>query len=568
MARKTRKSQPLFRNNDALPKGKEKDRAGLYVRISVENERKRESNSIGTQIQLLKDYVEEHDDLEIGDIYCDDDISGTDFNRPEFSRMLNDARNGEIDCIIVKDLSRLGRNFLESGEYIEMVFPFLGIRFISVTDRFDTKNQSADISVQIKNMANEMYARDISRKICSTIHSMQEQGKYVGSRAPYGYLLDPADRHHLIVDPETMPVVQKIFKMLADGNTIHYIAVSLNESNIPSPGRRLYNLGLAKGDKFKNSKWFQPTVRRILSDEIYLGWTVSGKYRSEFLDGGKKGSVSVPREKWNVTKGTHEPIVTEQLFREVQKYFEYTKGKGGLSSKNASKGRNGSIMRGHLVCGECGHNMQLRTRNSHGKKSEWYICVLHDGYNSSYCTKKGVKREFVEETALRLIQMQIRLFLDARNAILDLNQQRSGKTRYRIYQEQIRNTKGRIERFMELKAALYTDYTEGRLTEEEYLERGQDYAAKADDLRIFLAELEKDAEKYSPEEKKDSHWAMLAEKYQNQMELDREMVEAFIQTMTLYNDGHVEVAFKFRDELEKMLFSRTLRQKEAERYGA
>ena len=140
-------------------------KAGLYARISVENERKRESDTIGTQIQLLKDFASERDDIKVVDVYCDDDISGTDFLRPEFSRMMNDAREGRIDCIIVKDLSRLGRNYLETGEYIEMVFPFMGLRFVAITDQFDTKYQQADIAVQIKNMANEMYARDISKAI-------------------------------------------------------------------------------------------------------------------------------------------------------------------------------------------------------------------------------------------------------------------------------------------------------------------------------------------------------------------------------------------------------------------
>ena len=187
MARKSRKQSAL----EAPVKTSEDRvyRCALYARISVENERKREADSIGNQLQLLKDYVSERPDLSIFDIYSDDDISGVDFIRPEFSRMMNDLRDGKIDCVIVKDLSRLGRNYLESGEYIELVFPFFQCRFIAINDRFDTKYQQPDFSVQLKNLANEMYAKDISKKILSVKRNAQEQGKFTAGRAPYGYFL-------------------------------------------------------------------------------------------------------------------------------------------------------------------------------------------------------------------------------------------------------------------------------------------------------------------------------------------------------------------------------------------
>ena len=217
-----------------------------------------------------KNFASERDDIKVVDVYCDDDISGTDFLRPEFSRMMNDAREGRIDCIIVKDLSRLGRNYLETGEYIEMVFPFMGLRFIAITDQFDTKYQQADIAVQIKNMANEMYARDISKKICSGKKNFQQQGKFAGSRAPYGYLIDPDDKQHLVIDPETADVVLEMFNMVAGGYTLHRVAVMLNEKGVPSPGRRMYDLGSTTSDKFKNSKWVMQTVSRILQNQVYL----------------------------------------------------------------------------------------------------------------------------------------------------------------------------------------------------------------------------------------------------------------------------------------------------------
>lgn len=565
MARKSRKTTVA---EPAVIKPNEKVyRAGLYARISVETERKREADTIGNQLQLLKDYVSEHSDLTVFDIYSDDDISGTDFIRPEFSRMMNDLRDGKIDCIIVKDLSRLGRNYLESGEYIEMVFPFFRCRFISVTDRFDTKYQQADISVQLKNMANEMYAKDISRKICSTMRTIQDQGKFAGSRAPYGYRLDPADKHHLIIDEETAPIVKQLFELLAEGNTVHFVATTMNANGIPSPGRLLYERGIASTDHFKNSKWYMQTVRRILQDEIYLGWMVSGKFRSTYHSTGKKGSQPVPREEWIVTKGTHEPIVTEELFNKVQEYFVRMKEEHGQTAIYNSKSKKASIFKGHLRCGECGQAMFLRNKHSHGKVTAWYYCALHENYNSSYCVKKAVKKQDVEDIALKLIRTQIKLFTDAREMIVALNKKESSKTKHRIYSDQIRNVKKQIEKYMSLKASLYEDFANGVLSQSDYISMGQEYAQKADELRIFLAELEKEAQKYSQTYAMNGSWAQIIEQYQNAETLTEEMIDAFIDEMILYNNGHVEVKFRFKDELDEVIHLAAIRQREVERYA-
>lgn len=565
MARKSRKNtvaEPVL-----IKPGDKVYRAGLYARISVETERKREADTIGNQLQLLKDYVSEHSDLTVFDIYSDDDISGTDFIRPEFSRMMNDLRDGKIDCIIVKDLSRLGRNYLESGEYIEMVFPFFRCRFISVTDRFDTKFQQADISVQLKNMANEMYAKDISRKICSTMRTIQDQGKFAGSRAPYGYRLDPADKHHLIIDEETAPIVKQLFELLAEGNTVHYVATTMNARSIPSPGRLLYERGIATTDHFKNSKWYMQTVRRILQDEIYLGWMVSGKFRSTYHSTGKKGSQPVPREEWIITKGTHEPIVTEELFNKVQEYFVRMKEEHGQAAVYNSKSKKASIFKGHLRCGECGQAMFLRNKHSHGKVTAWYYCALHENYNSSYCVKKAVKKQDVEDIALKLIRTQIKLFTDAREMIIALNKKESSKTKHRIYSDQIRNVKKQIEKYMSLKASLYEDFANGVLSQSDYISMGQEYAQKADELRIFLAELEKEAQKYSQTYAMNGSWAQIIEQYQNADTLTEEMIDAFIDEMILYNNGHVEVKFRFKDELDEVIHLAAIRQREVERYA-
>lgn len=412
-----------------------------------------------------------------------------------------------------------------------------------------------------------MYARDISKKICSAKKSFQQQGKFAGSRAPYGYIIDPDDKQHLLIDPETADVVLEMFVMVASGYTLHRVAVTLNERGISSPGRRMYDTGVSTSDKFKNSKWVMQTVGKILQSPVYLGWMVGGRYRSDYYESGQKECKAVPKEEWIIVKGTHEPIVTEELFNKVQQYFEDNKKKGGLSTKVDSKGKRNNLFKGKLRCGECGRAMNLRRKNSHRKDSEWYVCYMHEHYNSSYCPKKGVKREFLDSTALRLIQMQIKLFLDAQETVRLLNQQPASKTRYKIYQDQMRNVKRQIERYMELKASLYSDFAEGTISESDYMQMGQEYAAKADELRIFLVELEKDAQKYSSEYVGSRHWEEKVAKFRDCNELSAEMVDAFIETITLFNDGHVEVQYKCRDEIESLLALAAMRHREVERYA-
>lgn len=310
MARKSRKN---VQATPAVVVGPVQYKVALYARISVENEQKREADTIGNQIALLKDFVSQHQDLVVFDLYCDDDISGVSFVRPEFARMMNDIRAGKVTCVIVKDLSRLGRNMIESGEYIEQIFPRMGVRFISVTDRFDSLRDDADISIQLKNFANEAYARDISKKIRAVKRTQQLAGKWTTGTPPYGYMLDPDDKYHLFPDPQTGPIVLAIFRMVAENHTLHFIAKALNEQGVPSPGRYLYDIGLRKTEKFKDAIWYLQTIKKILVDPVYLGWIVSGKYRSQLCERGTKTTVKTPEEEWVIHKGMHEPIVSKEL---------------------------------------------------------------------------------------------------------------------------------------------------------------------------------------------------------------------------------------------------------------
>ena len=520
--------------------------AALYVRISVESARKREMDTAGTQIQLLRDFVAGRSDIEVFDVYNDDDISGTNYDRPEFSRMMNDIRDQKINCVIVKDLSRLGRNALETGEYIEMVFPFFHVRFVAVNDGFDSLVQQADLGVQLKNFVNERYARDISQKIVSAKRVLQKQGKYDGGRPPYGYMIDPNDKHHLVIDEETAPTVYAIFKMIDEGVSVRKVAITLNERGVPSPGRVLYERGIVKRDNFATSNWYSPTIKNILKNQVYLGWSVHGKQRSFYSSGGEKDLQTMPKEEWHVVKEAHEPIVTEELFFRIGDKLEQARANASINDVG-DKGRRNPL-RGKLHCGECGKSMALRQKkNGSGVIEAWYFCPVHEHYNSRYCPKKAVKRNILDGVTLRILTTQMRLIIERSALIRRMNTAARGKAHYRGYMRAIERTKADIDVCLQRKAELYADYSAGVLTKEEYLSYGQEYAKRADELRILLADQEHDAKKYAPDYSIDGKWGALIEQYMNASCLDEQMVDAFVDTLTIYNDGHVELRVKFSD---------------------
>lgn len=265
-----------------------------------------------------------------------------------------------------------------------------------------------------------------------------------------------------------------------------------------------------------------------------------------------------------IHKGMHEPIVSKELFDKVQGILSARQSEQGLATIYDSKSKRRSMFKGILRCGECGRSMYLRSKSNRGY---YYYCTLHENYNATICPKKAVKQEDVESLALRLIQTQIRAFSDAQRLIANLNATPSSQTRYQIYETQIDDAKRKIEKFNQLKAALYGDFADGLLSHQDYTDLSEDYSRRADDLRIFIAELEKEKGKYSAGFGSKMQWALLIEKYKDQESLDAEMAAAFIETLTLFNDGHVEVAFRHRDEIEQVLYIATTRGKEAERYA-
>lgn len=299
MARKSRKNQNILiqKPENIIYK------AGLYARLSVEDFRKKESDSIGTQMSLLRQFASGQPDIRIIREYEDADKTGTNFNRADFNLMLHDIKSGKINCIIVKDLSRFGRNYIETGDYLERIFPLLGVRFISAADNYDSLYTSNDesLTIPLKNIINEYYARDISKKIRSQYEMKRKRGEFCGSVAPYGYI---KKGNSLIVDEEKSKTVKRIFSLAARGYGDAKIAEILNSEGIFPPAKH-------RGSR----KWYKSAVRRITVNTAYLGRLEQGKYMTDFMSGGR---IKLPPDKRVIVKNTHLPIIDEKIFEAVK----------------------------------------------------------------------------------------------------------------------------------------------------------------------------------------------------------------------------------------------------------
>ena len=291
-----------------------------YVRLSKEDNGKEDSDSIDNQIELIKRYISEKPYLSPVELYIDNGYTGTDFNRPNFQRMMDDIRVGKIDCIVIKDLSRLGRNYIEAGEFIDKICPFLGVRLISINDNFDTDNLSSnsELGANLKNLINDIYSKDISRKISSALKAKRLKGEYIGNYAPYGYLKSPNNKNQLIIDPEVAHIVVKIFEMRASGMGTKVITNNLNDLGYPSPGRLRYERGIITNNNKQGEKllWNRHVLCDLLKNVVYIGHLAQGRSSSCLYKG--LPFYWVAQDQWDVVENTHEPIISQELWDKVQ----------------------------------------------------------------------------------------------------------------------------------------------------------------------------------------------------------------------------------------------------------
>ena len=516
--------------------------ATLYLRLSRDDGDKEESGSITGQRELLRDYISQHPELREYAIRIDDGFSGSTFERPGFQKMIEDVKAGRTDCIVVKDLSRFGRNYLDAGEYIEKIFPFLGVRFIAVNDNYDSlgeKKSSDDLIIPFKNLINEAYCRDISMKIRSQLEIKRKNGQFLGSFAAFGYLKDEQDKNKLVVDQYAADIVRDIFKWKLEGISPQDIADALNKLGILSPMEYKRSLGMKYTTSFKTSAkaaWSAGTVIRILKNPIYTGVLIQGKETTPSYKVHKR--IAKDKSEWTVIEDSHEAIISGIDFDSVQKVLK-------CDTRRSPDDKAVGLFSGMLFCGDCGASMVRKTVPAGEKKYVYYVCSAHKQDKS--CSPHRMRDTALEEIVLDSLRQHIREVVNM-SELLDITDTAPLRTaQAQKVQRQLDKKREEYEKLQKLLMSLYENLTDGVIDREEYARLKASFTARADE-----AEKQMDALRESLNDIR-SHgtenvWMNEFIKRQELASLDRAVVVALIDKILIHSNDVVEIIYRWQDE--------------------
>ena len=526
----------------------------VYARLSVEDSKKADDReSIALQRYMLEKYVEVQADMRLCGVFCDNGETGTNFDRPEFERLMDGVRGRMIDCIVVKDLSRFGRNYIETGYYLEKIFPCLGVRFVAVNDGYDSikDKDGNDLVVSLKNLVNDLYAKDISQKINTAFKTLRKNGEFLGSVPPYGYLRSPEDKHRLVPDPETAPIVWEMFAWRADGVGISKIARYLNDRHVPNPTMNHYLNGRRKKKpEGVQGIWRGQTVRTITSHPVYIGHMAQGRVKQSLCEGVPR--TKVDKEEWDIVYHTHEPIISQELFDRVQalseqRYKDYQARQGKYPFME-------SVFKGLVVCGDCGTNMtRYKGVSRLGTIRYAFACPIYmTNLSGQGCTKKCVGEPELTEAVFHALRVEIEAAVKLED-LLRQTQKKSGfKEKQEALAERIRILKQDIGRNTAYRSALFESFSEHTLTEQEYLSLKQEYDRKADSYQKELEELESEGQVLSKTMSPQNRWIQALKKYQAEETVTREMAVELIHHIKVTGYNEIEIVWNFKDELMRL----------------
>lgn len=523
----------------------------VYLRLSRDDEPyggSAESNSIRSQRDMIRSYIREQDDMEIYDIYVDDGWSGANFDRPSFKRMMEDIRAGHVDCVIVKDLSRLGRDYIEAGRLIQKTFPAFSVRFIALNDNFDSLTADFNektLVLPVKNFINDAYCSDISKKVKSHQQVKRERGDFIGAFAVYGYRKDPGNINHLVVDKYAAGIVKKIFAWRIAGLSNLAIAEKLDGMGILSP----MEYKKSQGEKFSTgfitnikARWSAVAVKRILTNELYMGMMVQGK--SEKTSYKVRRLTEKPREDWIRVADTHEAVVSAEDFKTVQRLLEV--------DTRASAGKEGChIFTGFLYCGDCGEPMIRRVNRYKDTKKVYFICPTRN--KGLGCTRHSIPEEKLRSLVLAGLQQQLALFLDKSRVLSQIEKMEVQFDEVAVFGREIQKLQKEQEKYVSLRAGLYEDLKQGIITEEDFRDFRQIYESQYQAAETAIRQQEdviKDLFKAGV-----SAGANL-EKMKSTLEiteLNRDILVTFVSRIIVYEDKRVFLEFGAKNMFEKVM---------------
>ena len=519
-------------------------KCAIYLRLSKEDGDKIESDSITNQRELVTNYLKDFPNIEIVSERVDDGFSGASFERPSFIKMMEDIKAGRVNCVAVKDLSRFGRNFTESGKYLEQIFPFLGVRFLSANDRLDSMNQKSHsdrIIVPFKNLINDAYCRDISVKIRSQLEVKRKKGDFIGSFGVYGYLKDGNNRNRLIVDEYAADIVRSIFRYKIDGMSQQGIANRLNEMGVLSPMEHKKSIGQNFATTFKlnaKAEWSAVAVGRILKDEIYIGVLAQGKQSTP--NHKVKKNISKPKEDWTRAFNTHEPIISKEDFELANSLL--------LRDMRVAQGEETVyLFSGIIRCADCGMNMIRKTVPSGDKKYYYYICK---NSKQKSCNPHSVSESLLEESVTESLKIHIANIIDLERILSFIDTLPLKQEEIQRIDKQLLKIQEELNRYRELKVSLYESLMSGVIQESEYKELKESYTKKSDEAEKAALRLSGEIEKILSNKGEKNFWIEQFKKYNNFETLTRKIVVSLIDEIKVYEGSRIGILFKYQYNYE------------------
>lgn len=518
-----------------------------YARLSHEDPDQTVSNSIKGQTEFIRDYIKQHKELLECGMKADDGFSGSSFDRPGFQEMMEEVRQGKFNCIVVKDLSRFGRNYLEAGAYIEKIFPFFGVRFIAVNDHYDSLYcaQSDELIIPFKNLINEVYCLDSSMKIRSQLAAKRRRGEFTGAFAVYGYLKDPENKNRLITDPYAAGVVRDIFKWKLEGISAGDIADRLNADGILAPMDYKKSLGMHYNTPFRiysRSLWNAAAVLRILKNPIYTGVLEQGKCTTPSYKVKKR--IMRPQEEWAVAEGVHEAVIHPQEYETVQKVL-------ALDTRTRPGGRAVELFSGMVSCGECGAAMVRKTVAAGGRTYIYYVCAAHK--NNKTCSAHSIRDQILEEIVLDSFDRQIPV-LCGQAGVWELAEAALRQNNaVRKLQDRLDKKQEEISRYKRLIDSLYKSFSDCVLDQNEYVKMKQNYAVLCAQAESQAQNIRRQAGEAVRIMSKDS-WIEQFKKRLSIPELDRALAVFLIDRIFVYRDKRVEIVYSWKDEYKDSLW--------------
>lgn len=539
MGRKSR------RNNDSMPviaaPVTDIYPTAIYARLSVENSGKDDDGAaIENQIDVCKEYIRDMPDLQLVKVYQDNGWSGTNMNRPAFDAMMDAVRTGKIKAIVVRDLSRFGRNYLETGTYLEKIFPRLDVRFISVKENFDTfrtDGSAESLMIPLQNLINDLYAKDISRKIHAVFKVQKEEKTFSWRTIPYGYQWNEA-RTGIVVDSEQSEIVREIYRMYLAGTGTYLIAAELNRREVETSTHKKRG-----GDYI----WSAQTVTSILRNPAYTGVMAWGRSKCELFR--NYSTFHTPRSEWAIRENDHEPIISQEDYDAVQEIFDRSceKARKALERTKEQRMTCVDLFKGKLFCGDCGNRMYYTASVAYNNKVYGRYNCKSDEMRRTGCSRHNISKKRLDSNVLKVIRSQMDLALDYEKVLLRLKNSDYRKRREQKLKRQVSAVSGKLKSIQERRTRLYEDYTDGILDTEEYSLAKQTYERQADELDKAYGRAVEELRVFEESISEKNQWIRMLKDVDRDMALTQELVDSTIERVYVYENNAVEVVMRHQD---------------------